>query len=68
MQIAAGRKLAPAYLFVGCAHPDRDQLFTDEFTQWEYDAFSKAKEQSTGCRYVQERLWEGRHEMVKVFN
>lgn len=32
MQIAAGRKLAPAYLFVGCAHPDRDQLFKDEFT------------------------------------
>jgi cytochrome P450 / NADPH-cytochrome P450 reductase len=75
MQIAAGRKLAPAYLFVGCAHPDRDQLFKDEFTEWEkegvvklYHAYSKAKEQSKGCRYVQERLWEERDEMVKVFN
>lgn len=75
MQITAGRKLAPAYLFVGCAHPDRDQLFKDEFTEWEkegvvklYYAYSKAKEQSKGCRYIQERLWEERDEMVKVFN
>ena len=29
---------------------------------------SKTKEQSTGCRYVQERLSEERHEIVKVFN
>jgi cytochrome P450/NADPH-cytochrome P450 reductase len=75
MQITAGRKLAPAYLFVGCARPDRDQLFKDEFTEWEkegvvklYYAYSKAKEQSKGCRYVQERLWEERDEMVKVFS
>jgi cytochrome P450 / NADPH-cytochrome P450 reductase len=75
MQISAGRKLAPAYLFVGCAHPDRDQLFKDEFSAWEkegvvkfYYSYSKAKEQSKGCRYVQERLWEERDEMVEVFN
>jgi cytochrome P450/NADPH-cytochrome P450 reductase len=73
-QIAAGRKLAPAYLFVGCTHPDRDQIFKEELAQWEQDgvmklyyAYSKAKEQSKGCRYVQERLWEERAEMVEAF-
>jgi len=75
MQIAAGRRVAPAFLFVGCAHPDRDQLFKDELANWELDgvakvyyAYSKAKELSKGCRYVQERLWEERVDMVKVFN
>ena len=75
IQKAAGRKLAPAYLFIGCAHPDRDQLFHDEFTQWEKDgvvkvyyAFSKAKEASKGCKYVQERFYAEREEMVKMFN
>ncbi|KAG4412171.1 hypothetical protein IFR04_014690 [Cadophora malorum] len=75
MQIQAGRKLAPAYLFIGCAHPEKDALFSDELSQWEKDgivklfyAFSKASSDSKGCRYVQDRLWEEREEMVKVFN
>ncbi|KAH9204492.1 putative cytochrome P450 oxidoreductase OrdA-like protein [Leptodontidium sp. 2 PMI_412] len=75
MQVQAGRKLAPAYLFIGCAHPEKDTLFSNEFSQWEKDgvvklfyAFSKSSSQSKGCRYVQDRLWEEREEMVKVFN
>jgi cytochrome P450/NADPH-cytochrome P450 reductase len=75
MQIRAGRKLAPAYLFVGCGHPEKDTLFSSELQQWEKDgvvkvfyAYSKAKEQSKGCRYVQDRLWEEREDMVDVFN
>lgn len=75
MQIKAGRKLAPAFLFIGCAHPEKDTLFSDELKEWEkegvvkvYYAFSKAKEQSKGCRHVQERLWEEREEVIKVFN
>jgi len=75
IQIQAGRKLAPAYLFIGCAHPEKDALFSDELSQWEKDgivklfyAFSKASSDSKGCRYVQDRLWEEREEMVKVFN
>ncbi|RDW85388.1 bifunctional cytochrome P450 reductase [Coleophoma crateriformis] len=74
-QIEAGRKLAPAYLFIGCKHPEKDRLFQAELDQWERDgvmklfyAFSKATELSKGCRYVQDRLWEEREEMVKVFN
>ena len=75
IQSQGGRKIAPAYLFIGCAHPEKDTLFRDELTQWEKDgivkifyAYSKAKDQSKGCRHVQERLWEEREEMTKVFN
>jgi cytochrome P450/NADPH-cytochrome P450 reductase len=35
MQIQAGRKLAPAYLFIGCAHPEKDALSGEELKQWE---------------------------------
>ncbi|KAF7900145.1 hypothetical protein EAF00_004481 [Botryotinia globosa] len=75
LQIAAGRKLAPAYLFIGCGHPDKDALFSDELKKWEADgvvklyyAFSKAPELSKGCRHVQDRLWEEREELKKVFD
>lgn len=74
MQIQAGRKLAPAYLFVGCAHPDQDRLFWDEFSRWQdegavtlYYAHSAAKDLSKGARHVQDRLWEEREEMRNVF-
>jgi cytochrome P450/NADPH-cytochrome P450 reductase len=75
MQIRAGRKLAPAYLFVGCAHPEKDQLFKAEFDQWQKDdvvevfyAFSRCTEHSKGCKHVQDRVWEEREEMKKVFD
>jgi len=74
LQIASGRKLAPAYLFIGCQDPVKDRFFADELAKWEEDgvvklfyAFSRAKDQSKNCRYVQDRLWEERQEMVKVF-
>jgi cytochrome P450/NADPH-cytochrome P450 reductase len=75
MQIQAGRKLAPAYLFIGCSHPERDALFADELRQWEqqgivklFYAYSKASDLSKGCKYVQDRVWAERDEMTKVFN
>jgi cytochrome P450/NADPH-cytochrome P450 reductase len=75
MQIQAGRKLAQAYLFVGCSHPDKDGLFGADINGWEasgvvkvFYAFSQLKEQSKGCRYVQDRLWEEKEEMTKLFN
>ncbi|TVY52167.1 Bifunctional cytochrome P450/NADPH--P450 reductase [Lachnellula cervina] len=74
-QVEAGRKLAPAYLFIGCAHPEKDTLFKDELTRWEkegvvklYYSFSKCKEESKGCRHVQDRVWEEREEMKPVFD
>ncbi|KAF3492289.1 fatty acid hydroxylase [Arthroderma uncinatum] len=75
IQAQAGRMVAPAYLFIGCREPEKDELFKDELQQWEKDgvvkvfyAFSKASEQSKGCRHVQDRLWEEREEMRKVFD
>ena len=75
MQIQAGRKLAPAYLFIGCCAPSTDELFASELEQWRdegvvevFYAFSRAKEQSHGCRYVQERLWKEREQMIDAFN
>jgi cytochrome P450/NADPH-cytochrome P450 reductase len=75
MQIQAGRNLAPAYLFIGCAHPEKDALFKDELAQWEKDsivqlfyAYSKASDLSKGCRHVQDRLWAEKESMVEVFN
>lgn len=75
IQIRSGRKLAPAYLFVGCSHPDTDTLFKTELQQWEKEgavkifyAWSKASELSKGCKHVQDRLWAEREEMVEVFN
>lgn len=75
VQVQAGRKLAPAYLFIGCTHPEKDALFKNELRQWEKDgivkvfyAFSRAKDQSKGCQHVQDRLWEEREEMIKVFD
>jgi cytochrome P450/NADPH-cytochrome P450 reductase len=75
IQKAAGRPLAPAFLFIGCAHPDRDRLFATELDRWAAEgvvklfyAYSKAKEASKGCKYVQDRLWEEREEMTQQFN
>ncbi|KAG9233573.1 fatty acid hydroxylase [Amylocarpus encephaloides] len=74
LQKSAGRKTAPAFLFVGCAHPEKDQLFKPEFTQWEKEgvvtvfyAYSKCTEHSKGCKHVQDRVWEEREDMKKVF-
>lgn len=68
-QIEAGRALAPALLFVGCRHPDRDALYADDFARWQdigavdvRHAFSRASADSLGCRYVQDRLWTDREE------
>jgi len=75
MQAQAGRKLAPAYLFIGCSHPEKDALFDEELRKWEKEgvvklfyAYSTAKDQSKGCRHVQDRLWEEKEDMIKAFN
>ncbi|KAF9882279.1 bifunctional p-450: NADPH-p450 reductase [Colletotrichum karsti] len=62
-----GRKIAPAMLFFGCRHPDSDDLYREEFDNWErlgvvtvYRAYSQKKELSAGCSHVQNRLWHER--------
>ncbi len=75
LQIKAGRKLAPALLFVGCRYPDKDLLYKDEFAEWQKAgavdvryAFSRQQEASEGCRYVQDRLWKDRAEATELWD
>ena len=75
MQIEAGRRLAPAMLFLGCRHPAQDELYRSELARWQEigavdvrRAYSRCKEKSEGCGYVQERLWKDRKDVVRVFD
>lgn len=74
-QIAAGRVLAPALLFYGCRDPSTDFLYSDLLARWEKlgavslrCAFSRASEQSKDCKYVQDRLYHDRSEVVELFD
>ncbi|KAJ4372866.1 hypothetical protein N0V83_003157 [Neocucurbitaria cava] len=74
-QLAAGRSLAPAILFYGCHAPDSDLLYADLLKRWEQlgavslrYAFSRAAEQSEGCKYVQDRLYHDRADIVEQFD
>lgn len=60
MTRAAGREVGLALLFYGCHSPDTDLLYDAEMAEWQKQgvvevrrAFSKAPEQSQGCRHVQ---------------
>lgn len=73
-QIASGRKLAPAVLFFGCRHPDKDSLFASELAAWSASgavdvryAYSRAPERSNGAKYVQDRVWQDRKDVVELF-
>ena len=58
-QIGAGRKLAPAHLYFGCHHPEKDSLHAEQLDRWEamgavtvHRAFSWAPELSGGHKHV----------------
>ena len=71
LQIDAGRKLAPALLFVGCQKPGQDDLHADELTAWASKgavdiryAYSRDLESSNGAKYVQDRFWADREDVI----
>ncbi|KAL6704826.1 hypothetical protein ACN47E_007630 [Coniothyrium glycines] len=73
-QLAAGRTLAPAILFYGCRDPEQDLLYGDMLKRWEKlgavslrFAFSRASEKSDGCKYVQDRVYHDRADIVEQF-
>lgn len=75
LQTHAGIELGEALLFVGCRDPNKDKLFEKELKIAEkmgavkvHYAFSRAPEQSEGCKYVQDRLWHERDEVSRLFN
>lgn len=74
-QVAAGRKLAPALLVVGCRSPDMDELYREEFEKWESSgavkilrAYSRKPEASGGSKYAQDALWEHRKEALELWD
>ncbi|KAI1087852.1 cytochrome P450 [Rostrohypoxylon terebratum] len=72
--IAAGRKLAPAMLFIGCRAPGQDDLYADELAAWEKSgavtvrrAYSRKPEESDGNKYVQDALAAAGAEVTKLW-
>ena len=75
MQIEAGRKLPSALLFVGCRHPDQDELYKSDLAYWQEigavdvrQAYSRCEDKSGNCKYVQDRLWKDREDVVRIFD
>jgi cytochrome P450 / NADPH-cytochrome P450 reductase len=71
---AAGAAVGPAFLFYGLNAPDEDDMYKEEFDKWEKQgvvsvrrAFTFAAEKSKGCKFVQDRIWEDRKEVAKMF-
>ncbi|XXG96367.1 hypothetical protein Hte_002649 [Hypoxylon texense] len=74
--VAAGRKLAPALLFVGCREPGRDDLYAAELAAWEKAgavkvrrAYSRKPELADdgSSRYVQDALRAADDEVTKLW-
>lgn len=70
-----GRVLAPALLFIGCRSATNDRLYKEEFDAWMESgvvdvryAYSKEKESSEGCRYVQDRMVKDKDELAKFWD
>lgn len=71
MLTEGGRSLAPALLFYGC-RTAKDVPFAAELAAWAASgavqrlcyAFSEESRSSGGCRYVQDRFWAERDEVV----
>jgi cytochrome P450/NADPH-cytochrome P450 reductase len=74
-QIAAGRTLAPALLFYGCHSPTTDLLYAPLLNRWAElgavsirPAFSRATDESEGCKYVQDRLYHDKEDVIELWD
>ncbi|PSR72168.1 hypothetical protein PHLCEN_2v11960 [Hermanssonia centrifuga] len=75
MQKLSGREVAKSLLFLGCRSPTQDYLYSDsDLKEWAElgvvelkPAFSRASEESLGCKYVQDRLWHDKSEIVDAY-
>lgn len=69
-----GRNLTPALLFVGCRSQTKDRLYAAEFDALQahgvvdvWYLFSREKELSEGCVYVQERLMKDEEDVAELW-
>ncbi|KZT19446.1 fatty acid hydroxylase [Neolentinus lepideus HHB14362 ss-1] len=75
-QKESGREVGPMHLFFGCRSPEEDYLYAeDDIAEWVKagvvdvrPAFSRASEKSEGCKYVQDRIWHDREDVMKAYN
>ncbi|KAK7038997.1 hypothetical protein VNI00_010389 [Paramarasmius palmivorus] len=75
MQKSSGREVGKTLLFFGCRSPDADFLYgEDDLKEWEKlgvvdvrPAFSKATHKSEGCKYVQDRMWHDRDDVIALY-
>lgn len=74
-QVAAGRSLAPALLFIGCRDPEKDELYRQDFHNWEaigavqiFRTYSRKPEASSGHRYVQDALLAQKEKVLELWD
>ena len=74
IQLAGGRKLAPALMLMGCRSETKDRLYGEEIDAWAKAgavdvryAFSRESKTSDGCRYVQHRLLKDREDVLRLW-
>ncbi|KAL0942940.1 cytochrome P450 [Colletotrichum truncatum] len=75
IRVANGQTVGPAMLFYGCRHPEMDDLYREEFDDWESKgivtvlrAYSRKPAASSGCSYVQNRLWLERESVGRLWS
>ncbi|KAK2037420.1 bifunctional P-450:NADPH-P450 reductase [Colletotrichum somersetense] len=75
LQVTDQSSTPASMLFFGCRDPDKDDLYRDNFDEWEsrgvvsvWRAYSRKIEASKGCKYVQDRLWKERHHVMCAWN
>ncbi|KAJ4249793.1 hypothetical protein NW762_012135 [Fusarium torreyae] len=71
MMHESGRSLAPALLFFGCRSPDQDDLYHDEFDNWQkcgaVDVRRAYSRHGEACRYVQDRIWQDKEDFIELW-
>ncbi|KAF5023611.1 hypothetical protein F66182_4313 [Fusarium sp. NRRL 66182] len=73
--LAAGRRLAPALFFFGCRNPEIDDIYSEEMGRWQdmgavdmRRAYSRAADKSLGCKYVQDRIYHDRADVLELWD
>ncbi|KAE9403346.1 cytochrome P450 [Gymnopus androsaceus JB14] len=76
LQKISGREVGKILLFFGCRDPAADFLYCDDdLAEWTKlgvvevrPAFSRSPDKSKECKYIQDRLWADREDVVNAFN
>ncbi|THH28054.1 hypothetical protein EUX98_g6131 [Antrodiella citrinella] len=76
LQKKAGKDVAKVLLFFGCRKPNEDYLYSDtDLKEWQElgavdvrPTFSRKSEESSGCKYVQERVWKDREDIISAYD